>query len=210
MRGVVVVWGSALELADLIRAKKLSPVEATDAVLARIAELNPKLNAICLVAAESARAAAREAEIAVTKGEPLGPLHGVPVSVKDVLFTRGLTTTGGSRVFADHVPDEDAISVARVKAAGAVFLGKTHTSQFRHKALTKNPLFGATRNPWNPGLTPGGSSGGPPAAGAPGMGPLALGPAGGGSLRSPPAFCRAHGFQPAYGPLPARGGFPGL
>src|SRR5260370_21273377 len=114
MRGVVVIWGRALECAALIRAKTLSPVEATDAVLARIAELNPKLNAFCLVAAESARAAAREAEIAVTKGEPLGPLHGVPVSVKDVLFTRLLTTTAGSRGFADHLPDEDSISSPRL------------------------------------------------------------------------------------------------
>ena len=210
MRGVVVIWRSALELADLIRAKKLSPVEATDAVLARIAELNPKLNAFCLVAAESARAAAREAEIAVTKGEPLGPLHGVPVSVKDVLFTRGLTTTGGSRVFADHVPDEDAISVARVKAAGAVVLGKTNTSEFGHKAVTENPLFGATRNPWNPGLTPGGSSGGAAAAVAAGMGPLALGTDGGGSIRIPAAFCGVYGFKPSYGRVPHRSGFPGF
>src|SRR2546430_5924553 len=121
--------------------------------------INPRHNACCVGASEQAPAAAREGEIGVPKGEPLGPLHGVPVSIKDVLFTRGLTTTGGSRLFADHVPDEDAIAVARLKAAGAVLLGKTNTSEFGHKAVTENPLFGVTRNPWNPALTPGGSSG---------------------------------------------------
>src|SRR5438552_9200759 len=142
----MLIWQSALEISGLVRAKKLSPIEVTDAVLSRIDAINPVLNAFCVVAAEQARAAAREAEIAVTKGEPLGPLHGVPVSIKDVLFTRGLTTTGGSRLFADHVPDEDAIAVARLRAAGALVLGKTNTSEFGHKAVTENPLFGVTRS----------------------------------------------------------------
>src|SRR5687768_5646724 len=123
-----VVWRSALETAALIRGKQISPVELTEAILARIAALNPRLNAFCLVAADVARAAAREAEIAVMKGEPIGPLHGVPISIKDVIFTRGLRTTGGSRLFADVVPEEDAVSVGRLKAAGAVVLGKTNTS----------------------------------------------------------------------------------
>jgi len=203
-------WRSACEIAELIRAKKLSPVEATEAALARIDTLNPTLNAFCLVAAEQARAAAREAEIAVTKGEPLGPLHGVPVSIKDVVFTRGLTTTGGSRLFADHVPDEDAIAVGRLKAAGAIVLGKTNTSEFGHKAVTENPLFGVTRNPWRPALTPGGSSGGAAAAVASGMGPLALGTDGGGSIRIPAAFCGVYGLKPSHGRVPHRGGFPGF
>ncbi|MGH7275432.1 MAG: amidase [Candidatus Rokuibacteriota bacterium] len=206
----MVIWRSALEVGDLIRAKKLSPVEMTDAVLARIEQINPALNAFCLVAADQARAAAREAEIAVTKGEPLGPLHGVPVSIKDVVFTRGLTTTGGSRLFAGHVPDEDAISVARLRAAGAVVLGKTNTSEFGHKAVTQNPLFGVTKNPWNPALTPGGSSGGAAAAIATGMGPLALGTDAGGSIRIPAAFCGVYGFKPSYGRVPHRAGFGGF
>jgi aspartyl-tRNA(Asn)/glutamyl-tRNA(Gln) amidotransferase subunit A len=206
----MVIWRSALECGDLIRAKTLSPVEVTEAVLARIEALDPTLNAFCLVAAAEARAAAREAEIAVMKGEPLGPLHGVPVSIKDVVFTRGLTTTGGSRLFADHVPDEDAIAVARLKAAGAVVLGKTNTSEFGHKAVTENPLFGVTRNPWNPALTPGGSSGGAAAAVATGCGPLALGSDGGGSIRIPAAFCGVYGLKPSYGRVPHRGGFPGF
>src|SRR5438067_8729801 len=205
----MLIWQSALEISGLVRAKKLSPIEVTDAVLSRIDAVNPTLNAFCVVAAEQARAAAREAEIAVTKGEPLGPLHGVPVSIKDVLFTRGLTTTGGSRLFADHVPDEDAIAVARLKAAGAVLLGKTNTSEFGHKAVTENPLFGVTRNPWNPALTPGGSSGGAAAAVASGLGPLALGTDGGGSVRIPAAFCGVYGFKPSWGRVPQYPSFPG-
>jgi aspartyl-tRNA(Asn)/glutamyl-tRNA(Gln) amidotransferase subunit A len=204
----MLIWQSALELGRLVRAGKLSPVEIADAVLSRIEALNPILNAFCVVAADQARAAAREAEIAVAKGEPLGPLHGVPVSIKDVLSTRGLTTTGGSRLFADRVPDEDAIAVARLRAAGAVVLGKTNTSEFGHKAVTDNPLFGVTRNPWNPALTPGGSSGGAAAAVASGCGPLALGTDGGGSIRIPAAFCGVFGFKPSYGRVPDRGGLP--
>src|SRR5881396_2627091 len=204
----MLIWQSALEISGLVRAKKLSPIEVTDAVLSRIDAINPVLNAFCVVAAEQVRAAAREAEIAVTKGEPLGPLHGVPVSIKDVLFTRGLTTTGGSRLFADHVPDEDAIAVARLRAAGALVLGKTNTSEFGHKAVTENPLFGVTKNPWNPALTPGGSSGGAAVAVASGCGPVALGTDGGGSIRIPAAFCGAYGFKPSYGRVPDRGGFP--
>src|SRR5262249_59700190 len=117
---------------------------------------------------------AREAEIAVTKGEPMGALHGVPLSIKDVIFTRGLRTTGGSRLFAEAVPDDDAVVVGRLRAAGAVLLGKTTTSEFGHKAVTESPLFGVTRNPWNLELTPGGSSGGGAGALATGLGPGAL------------------------------------
>ena len=204
----MLIWQSAIEISGLVRAKKLSPIEVTDAVLSRIDAINPVLNAFCVVAAEQVRAAAREAEIAVTKGEPLGPLHGVPVSIKDVLFTRGLTTTGGSRLFADHVPDEDAIAVARLRAAGALVLGKTNTSEFGHKAVTENPLFGVTRSPWNPALTPGGSSGGAAVGVASGCGPLALGTDGGGSIRIPAAFCGVYGFKPSYGRVPEGRGFP--
>src|SRR2546425_11119635 len=159
------VWRPATELAALIRSKQISPVELTEAVLARIDALNPRLNAFCLVAHDLARRGAREAEIAVTKAEPLGALHGVPVSIKDVIFTRGLRTTGGSRLFAEAVPEEDSVAVARVRAAGGVILGKTNTSELGHKAVTDNPLFGPTRNPWNVALTPGGSSGGAAAPG---------------------------------------------
>ncbi|MBI4636371.1 MAG: amidase [Candidatus Rokubacteria bacterium] len=209
MSGGDLAWCSALEAVALIQRKEVSPVELTEATLARIEALNPRLNAFCLVAADLARAAAREAEIAVTKGEPLGPLHGVPISIKDVVFTRGLRTTGGSRLFAEAVPEEDAVAVARLRAAGAVILGKTNTSEFGHKAVTDNPMFGVTRNPWNLDLTPGGSSGGAAAAVASGLGPLALGTDGGGSVRIPAAFCGVYGFKPSRGRVPQYPGFPG-
>jgi aspartyl-tRNA(Asn)/glutamyl-tRNA(Gln) amidotransferase subunit A len=202
-------WRSALEIATLVRDKQLSPVELTTALLARIEALDPRVNAFCLVTADLARAAAREAEIAVMKREPLGALHGVPVSLKDVLYTRGVRTTGGSRLFADLVPEEDNVAVGRLKAAGAVILGKTNTSEFGHKALTDNPLFGVTRNPWDPTRTPGGSSGGAAAAVASGLGPVALGTDGGGSVRIPAGFCGLVGVKPSFGRVPQTPGFPG-
>ena len=165
-------WLSALELTALIRRKAVSPVEVTDAVLARLEQLNPKLNCFCTVTADEARDAALAAEAAVMTGEALGPLHGVPFSVKDLVWTRHVVTTGGSRLFADHVPEEDAVVVERLKGAGGVMLGKTTTPEFGHKGVTDSPLFGITRNPWNLGLTPGGSSGGAGAAVAAGLGPL--------------------------------------
>lgn len=209
MRAEAVIWRPAVELAALVRRKELSPVEITEAILARIEALNPRLNAFCLVADEQARRDAREAEIALMKGEPTGPLHGVPISIKDMIFTRGLRTTGGSRLFADHVPAEDAVAVARLRAAGAIVLGKTTTSELGHKAVTESPLFGVTRNPWNPALTPGGSSGGGAAAVAAGLGPVAVGTDGGGSLRIPAAFCGVYGFKPSLGRVPQYPGFPG-
>src|SRR5438128_9602867 len=203
-------WHSALELAELVRRKEVKPLEILDAILARLEAVNPILNAFCLVTADVARVAAREAEIAVMKGEPLGPLHGVPLSVKDVLPTRGLTTTGGSRLFADFLPEEDALAVGRLKAAGTVLLGKTNTSEFGHKAFTESPLFGVTRNPWDPTLTPGGSSGGGAAAVASGVGPIAVGTDAGGSIRIPASFCGLYGFKPSFGRVPDRAVFGGF
>jgi aspartyl-tRNA(Asn)/glutamyl-tRNA(Gln) amidotransferase subunit A len=204
------IWSSALELAQLVRTKQVSPVELTEAVLARIEALDPRLNAFCLLSRDHARRAAKEAEIAVVKNEPLGLLQGVPVSIKDVIFTRGLRTTGGSRLFAEAVPEEDAVAVGRLRAAGAVIVGKTATSEFGHKAVTESPLFGVTRNPWNLDLTPGGSSGGAAAAVASGMGPVALGTDGGGSIRIPAAFCGVYGIKPSWGRVPQTLGFPGF
>ncbi len=203
------VWRSAVEIAALIRSKQVSPVDVTEAALARLGALNPRLNAFCLVTDDLARRAAREVEIALTKGEPLGPLAGVPVSIKDVIFTRGVRTTGGSRLFAEAVPEEDAVAVGRLKAAGAVVLGKTNTSEFGHKAVTDNPLFGPTRNPWNLDMTPGGSTGGGAAAVASGIGPVAVGTDGGGSLRIPAAFCGVYGLKPSWGRVPQYPTFPG-
>ena len=200
----------ALELAGLIRNKVVSPVEVIDAVLARIDELNPRVNAYCTVTAEDAREAASAAEVAVMTGEPLPPLHGVPFSAKDLVFTRRVLTTGGSRLFADHVPEEDAVAVERLKGAGAILIGKTNTPELGHKGVTDNPLFGVTRNPWNLELTPGGSSGGAAAAVAAGLGPLAIGTDGGGSIRIPASFCGIYGLKPTFGRVPFSPAFRGL
>lgn len=202
-------WLSATELVQLIRSKRVSPVEVTEAVLVRIEQLNPVVNAFCTVTHDLARRAAKEAEISVMKGEDLGPLCGVPISVKDVIFTRGVRTTAGSRIYADFIPEEDAIVVERLKAAGAVILGKTNTPEFGHKGITENPLFGATRNPWSLERTPGGSSGGAGAAVAAGMGPLALGTDGGGSIRIPASFSGIYGLKPSFGRIPVHPSFPG-
>jgi aspartyl-tRNA(Asn)/glutamyl-tRNA(Gln) amidotransferase subunit A len=202
-------WVPARELAALIRSKQLSPVEVVDATLARIERLDPVLNCFATVTAEEARDAAVAAEVAVMTGEALGPLHGVPVSIKDLLFTRRVPTSGGSRLFADHVPEEDAVGVERLKGAGAIIIGKTTTPEFGHKAVTESPLRGITRNPWNPALTPGGSSGGAGAAVAAGLGPLAVGTDGGGSIRIPAAFCGIYGLKPSFGRVPQQPGFPG-
>ena len=204
-----VIWASALDLATRIRTKDVSPVDVMETVLARIDAVNPRVNAFGALAADQARAAARDAEVAVMKGEPLGPLHGVPVSIKDMIFTRGLRTTGGSRLLADLVPEHDSVAVARLKVAGAIVIGKTTTSELGHKAITSSPLFGITRNPWDLSRTPGGSSGGAAAAVASGMGPLALGGDGGGSIRIPASFCGLVGFKPSYGRVPEYPSFPG-
>ncbi len=202
-------WLPATDLSTLIRAKQVSPVEVAEAILARVEHLNPVLNAFCTLTADLARRAAKEAEISVMKGEPVGPLSGVPVSVKDLIFIRGIRTTGGSRIYADFIPEEDAIPVERLMAAGAVLLGKTNTPEFGHKAVADNPLFGITRNPWKLDLTPGGSSGGAGAAVAAGLGPLALGTDAGGSIRIPASFSGIYGFKPSFGRVPQYPGFPG-
>ncbi len=196
-------WRPATELAALIRRKKVSPVEVTNAVLARIEKLNPALNAYVTLTADAARRAARAAERAVgRKGATLGPLHGVPFSVKDLVATEGVRTTFGTPLYRDNVPTEDAPIVERLKAAGAIMLGKTNTPTFGWIGATHNLLFGVTRNPWNLDRTPGGSSGGASAAVAAGLGPLAVGTDGGGSIRIPASFAGIFGFKASYGRIP--------
>jgi aspartyl-tRNA(Asn)/glutamyl-tRNA(Gln) amidotransferase subunit A len=192
----------ATRLAEMIRTKALSPVELTRAVLDRIARLNPTLNAFCTLLPEQATEAARAAEGAVMKGGPLGPLHGVPYSIKDLAMTQGVRTMGGSFIYEHRVPDHDAPFVRRLKAAGGIFLGKTTSPEFGWKGLGDSPLTGVTRNPWNTGMTTGGSSAGAGAAAAAGLGPLAHGSDGGGSIRIPAAFCGVVGYKPSYGRVP--------
>jgi len=192
----------ATDLVRLFRARTISPLELMHALLARIDAVNPRVNAIVTLARESALRQARSATAALRPGARLGPLHGVPVAIKDVTPTRGLRTTYGSRLFADHVPDADAVVVERLKAAGAIVIGKTNTPEFAFGPNTVNAVFGATRNPWNPALTAGGSSGGSAAALATGMCPLAEGTDLGGSLRGPASFCGVVGFRTTPGLVP--------
>ncbi len=192
-------WTPAYDLARMVRRKEVSPVEIVDAVLARIERVNPRLNAYVTVVADHARAAARDAEARVAAGAELGPLHGVPYSLKDLTPTNGIRTTMGSRIFEHHVPEEDAILVERLRAAGAILLGKTNTPEFGCKPFTDNRVFGATRNPWALDRSPGGSSGGAAAAVAAGLGPLAEGSDLAGSIRHPAAWCGVVGFKPSQG-----------
>ena len=192
----------AVELAELIRRRALSPVEVTRAVLERIERFNPRLGAYVLVHAERAFGEARAAEQAVMAGRALGPLHGVPVSIKDNLWTVGERATYGSRLMADFVAPEDAPSVAGLRAAGAILIGRTNLPEFAWRGSTDNPLFGETRNPWDLTRTPGGSTGGGAAAVAAGLAPLALGSDGAGSIRIPASFCGLVGHKPTFGRVP--------
>jgi aspartyl-tRNA(Asn)/glutamyl-tRNA(Gln) amidotransferase subunit A len=194
---------SAVDLLDLYRTKRLSPVEVTRAALQRIDALDPVLNAFCFVAPD-ALATAEASEARWMSGAPRGPLDGVPVSIKDILLTRGWPTLRGSKTVDPAGPwIEDAPAVARLRESGAVLIGKNTTPEFGWKGVTDSPLTGITRNPWNPAKTPGGSSGGGAAAVASGMCPLTLGTDGGGSIRIPCAFTGIFGLKPSFGRVPA-------
>ncbi|NLU70383.1 amidase [Streptomyces sp. HNM0574] len=193
---------TATETAARVRDRELSPVEVTDAVLARIEDVDPHLNAFCTPTPDLARHRARRLAEELAAGRPAGPLTGVPLGVKDLISTAGIRTTSCSVAYRDFVPDEDDIVVERSVAAGAVVLGKTNASEFGYSATGHNPLFPPTRNPWDPRLTPGGSSAGAAAAVAAGLGPLALGSDGGGSVRVPAALCGIFGFKPSMGRVP--------
>ncbi|MDR5653234.1 amidase [Ruixingdingia sedimenti] len=194
-------------IADRIARKDISPVEVARHFLDRIARLDPQINAFITLAGDQYLAQAAEAERAVMRDDRLGPLHGLPVSVKDQISTRGIRTTGGSLLLRDNVPAEDAACVERVKAAGGAVIGKTNLPEFAMSAHTTNRLAGPTRNPWAPGRSPGGSSGGAAAALAAGMGPLAIGSDGGGSLRIPAALCGVFTLLPGTGRVPRHGSF---
>lgn len=209
MTHVDLCFASAVDIAALVREKKISPVEVTEAFLARIDKINPHINAYVTLTPDLAREAAKRAEAAVMAGAALGPLHGVPFSVKDLLFTAGVRTTAGSLVFRDFVPEADSVVVARLKAAGGIMLGKTNTPEFGYKATTENRVFGETRNPWAVDKTPGGSSGGAGAATAAGLAPLSVGTDGGGSIRIPASFSGIYGLKPTFGRVPSLPGFGG-
>jgi len=202
MPGRDLTFTPAGELVKLYRARRTSPHEVMQALLARIDAVNPAVNAIVTLAREAALWSARRATAALKRGAALPPLFGVPVAIKDVTPTAGLRTTHGSKLFEDHVPAEDALVVQRLRAAGAIVIGKTNTPEFAFGPNTVNTVFGATRNPWDLTRSPGGSSGGSAAALATGMVPLAEGSDLGGSLRGPAAFCGVVGFRTTPGLIP--------
>ncbi|WP_454851438.1 amidase [Promicromonospora soli] len=194
---------TATQMAEAVASRSVSPLELVDAHLDRIAAVDGEIHAYCTLDSEAARRTARRLGDALARGTEPGPLAGVPVAVKDLLATRGLRTAFGSWHYRDLVPDEDDVAVARLRAAGAIVLGKTTTSEFGYAAVGDNPLSPATRNPWSSQLTSGGSSAGSGAAVAYGGAPLALGSDGGGSIRIPASLCGAVGFKPSMGRVPA-------
>ena len=193
---------SAVDLAARVRAKHFSPVEVVDAVIARMERLEPHLHAFCTPTPDLARSEAKRIEQGIMRGDEMGPLAGIPVSIKDLIFTRGIRTVSGSVAYRDFVPDEDDIVVERLKAAGAIILGKTNVTELGYSAASHNPVFETTRNPWDLARTSGGSSAGAGVAIATGMGPLAIGSDGGGSVRIPAAFCGTYGIKPSMGRIP--------
>src|SRR6201991_4360390 len=202
-----IIHMDASRLAELIASRELSPVEVMQAHLDRIAEVNPRVNAIVTLA-DGALDAARKAEAAVKSGAALGPLHGVPFTVKDSLDTEGVLTQRASPIFKGRVPDTDATAVARMKAAGAILLAKTNAPEFATSIETDNLLTGQTNNPWNLDYTPGGSSGGESAAIAAGMSPLGLGSDLSISTRGPAAHTGIVGLKATHGRVPATGHWP--
>ncbi len=202
-------FSSATKVRRLIGDRELSPVELTELFLRRIDSLDDQLNSFLTVASDQAIATARKAEEAVVRGDDLGPLHGIPISIKDLEMTAGIRTTGGSLLFKDRIPEVDSTVVERVRAAGATILGKTNTPEWGLLGHTENKLGDHCRNPWNPDMTPGGSSGGAGASLVAGLCSLATGSDGGGSIRIPASFCGVYGIKPSQGRVPFYAGSPG-
>ena len=196
------------ELAELIASKQVSPVEVTQLYFDRIEKLDSRLNSYLTLTKDEALNAARAAEKAVTRGDALGPLHGVPIGIKDLQMTKGIRTTGGSLAYKDRVPDADSAVVERVRESGAIILGKTNTPEFGLLGANENLLGDDCRNPWNPERTSGASSGGAGAAVAAGLCSIATGGDGGGSIRIPASFCGIYGIKPTQGRVSSFSGVP--
>src|SRR5215210_1470587 len=201
-------FAPATELVALLAQREISSRELIEIYLGRIERLNPVLNAVVTLDAERALADADAADRAIARGQPRGPLHGLPITVKDCLATAGLRTTAGARELADYVPARDADAVGRLRAAGAIIFGKSNLPAFAGDAQSYNDLFGTTNNPWDVRRTPGGSSGGSAAAIAAGLSGLELGSDLGGSLRIPAHFCGVYTLKPTYGVVPLHGHIP--
>jgi amidase len=201
-------YASATVIASAIQARQVSSVELTKLMLDRIEKLNPKINAIVTITAEAAMQRAKEADAALARGEIWGPLHGVPCTIKDTFETAGVRTTAGAPFLKNYIPGQDAVSVARMHDAGMVMLGKTNVPLMAGDWQSYNDLFPASNNPWDPGRTPGGSTGGGAAATAAGLGYLTLGSDIGGSIRVPSHFCGLFGHKPTVDVVPLRGHIP--
>src|SRR6185503_155746 len=199
---------SIAEASDLIRRKEISPVDLTTSCLARIEQLNPTLNAFITVMHDSALGQAREAENEIHGGKWRGPLHGIPIGLKDLIDTAGVKTTCGSALFKDRVPTEDAEIVRRLKRAGAVLIGKQNMQEYAYGGTSTSSFFGPVHNPWDVERIAGGSSGGSAAAVVTGMCFAAIGTDTGGSVREPAAFCGIVGLKPTYERVSTRGVFP--
>jgi Asp-tRNA(Asn)/Glu-tRNA(Gln) amidotransferase A subunit family amidase len=193
---------SATDLGRRIRARDLSPVEVTEAVLDRVDDLNPALGAFITVTADLARASAREAAQRAVERRLIGPLDGIPFSIKDLEPTAGIRTTFGSKFTEEYVPDTDSLVAGRLRRSGGVLIGKTNTPQLGYKDMCDNLVAASCVNPWNPACTPGGSSGGAAAAVAAGLGPVAQGSDGAGSIRIPSSLCGVVGLKPSFGRVP--------
>jgi amidase len=204
-----IATSSATELAAAIRRREIGSVELLDACAARIARHDKPLNAVVTLDLERARARAREADEALARGESWGPLHGLPITVKDSFETAGLRTTGGHLPWSSHVPAADAVVVARTTEAGAIVFGKTNLPVLASDVQSYNPIFGVTNNPWNTARTPGGSSGGAAVSVACGFSTFEIGSDIGGSIRTPGNWCGVYGHKPTHGLIPLRGHIPG-
>ncbi|MSP28953.1 MAG: amidase [Acetobacteraceae bacterium] len=198
----IIAFTPAIELASLMREKRISPVEVMRATLDRIERFNPRINAFAHLASEAAMVEARAAEAALIKGRPLGRLHGLPVTIKDLAITKDMPTQFGSNIFKGNQPAEDSVFVRRLRAAGAIVTGKTTTSEFGWTGVSHSPLTGITHNPWQHGMNAGASSAGAGAAAAAGFGALHQGSDGAGSVRMPSHFCGVFGLKPTYGRIP--------
>lgn len=197
----ITTW-SATKLAKAIREKEFTVVEVIEIFLNKIERINPKIQAFVTVMDKEAREAAKEADRKIEAGEAIGPLHGVPIAIKDLTPVKNVRYTMGSKLFQDQIADRDAVIVERIKNAGAIIIGKTNTPEFGHKGTTDNLVFGASKNPWNTNYITGGSSGGSAAAVAAQLVPIAEGTDGGGSIRIPASLCGVFGFKPSYGRVP--------
>ena len=195
-------------LAPLVARGKISPVELVEATARRIERQNPALNAFLTVTIESALDEARRAEREIRRGRRRGPLHGIPISLKDNIWTRGVRTTAGSKILADFVPGEDATVVRRLRRAGAIVIGKTNLHEFAYGVTTENPHYGPARNPWDTRRMTGGSSGGSAAALGAGIGWGSIGSDTGGSVRIPPSLCGVVGLKPTFGRVSCYGVVP--